>query len=82
MSTAEEAASTHHDRLSVVRPGGSPTWPDIWVPRLERCVRAGDADGALRILRTVVPDYEPSTDVLAEARPALPAPQDVVALPA
>src|SRR5206468_2432151 len=66
MTDAEAGSATRHDRFSVVRPGGSSTWPAIWLPRLERCVAAGDMAGALRLLATIVPDYRPSALVATE----------------
>src|SRR5438552_10630418 len=38
MSEAEEASATRHDRFSVVPAGHLPTWPAIWLPRLQHCV--------------------------------------------
>jgi FlaA1/EpsC-like NDP-sugar epimerase len=71
MSERERLSATQHDRLSVVRAERSPMWPAIWLPRLEQCVRGGDADGALHLLRTIVPDFHPGAGV---ARPAAPGP--------
>ena len=66
MSESEEASATRHDRFSVVPAGHLPTWPAIWLPRLQHCVETGDVAGALRLLGTIIPDYRPSTLVATE----------------
>jgi hypothetical protein len=70
MSEIEATSATRHDRFSVVRSGGVPTWPSIWLPRIKRCVAEGNAAGALRLLASVVPDYRPSALLV----PAIEAP--------
>src|SRR5439155_1498025 len=43
---------------------GPPTWPDIWLPRLQACVERGDVRAALKLLQTIIPAYRPSTLLL------------------
>ena len=69
MTAEEEVAATHHDRIKVVRAAGLPTWPEIWLPRLQACVERGDVRAALTLLRTIIPSYRPST-LLAPAMSA------------
>ena len=47
MTAEEEVAATRHDRIKVVRASGLPSWPDIWLPRLQSCVERGDVRAAL-----------------------------------
>jgi len=61
MTAEEEVAATQHDRIKAVRASGLPTWPDIWLPRLQACVERGDVRAALKLLQTIIPAYRPST---------------------
>jgi FlaA1/EpsC-like NDP-sugar epimerase len=70
MSDEEEVADTYHDRICIVRASGRATFPGIWLPRLEACLRDGDARGAIRLLQTLVPAYRPSIGLLPDAVPA------------
>src|SRR5262249_32479249 len=61
LTTAEEeVGATYHDRIQVVCSEGRTTFPDVWLPRIEAYVRAGDVRAALRLLKVVVPEYTPS----------------------
>ncbi len=61
LTTAEEEVGvTYHDRIKVVCSEGRATFPDIWLPRMEAYVRAGDVRAALRLLKVLVPGYTPS----------------------
>ena len=64
MTAEEEVAATQHDRIKVVQASGPPTWPDIWLPRLQACVERGDVRAALKLLQTIIPAYRPSTLLL------------------
>src|SRR3989442_12364743 len=61
MSEAGEASATRHDRFSVVPAGHLPTWPAIWLPRLQRCVETGDVAGGPPPPRAILPHYPPGT---------------------
>ena len=69
MSDVEEVSATRHDRFSVVRGSATATFPGIWIPRLQRCVTTGDVGGALRLLGTIVPEYQPSGFIESLLRP-------------
>jgi len=73
MTAEEEVAATQHDRIKVVRAGGLPTWPDIWLPRLQACVERGDMRAALQLLQTIIPAYRPSPLILPAMSPAVAA---------
>jgi len=73
MTAEEEVASTHHDRIKVVRAGGLPTFPDVWLPRLQACVERGDMRAALQLLQTIIPAYRPSLLILPAVSAAVAA---------
>jgi FlaA1/EpsC-like NDP-sugar epimerase len=60
----EHVTSAAHDRIRVVH-GPRRVLPSGWLPALHRCVRRGDAAGALRLLQHAVPGYTPSPLALA-----------------
>jgi FlaA1/EpsC-like NDP-sugar epimerase len=66
IADGEEVATTRHDRIKVLRAERPATFPDVWLPRLEACVRTGDVGAALRLLRVLVPAYRPSAPLGAE----------------
>jgi len=70
VADGEEVATTRHDRIRVLRAGRTPSWPDIWLPRLEAYIRTGDVDATLRLLRVLVPAYRPSAALASEPMPA------------
>ena len=61
----EEIATTHHDRIKVLRAGAMPSAPAIWLPRLQRSVEAGDAQAIVALLQELVPAYRPSAQLAA-----------------
>src|SRR5213080_1641764 len=69
MTAEEEVAATQHDRIKAVRASGLPTWPDIWLPRLQACVERGDVRAALKLLQTIIPAYRLSTLLATEMYP-------------
>jgi hypothetical protein len=60
VADGEEIDGTWHDRIKVIRSTAGPNWPEIWLPRLQACVRAGDFDSIIRLLKLLVPAYCPS----------------------
>jgi FlaA1/EpsC-like NDP-sugar epimerase len=86
MTPDEETAATYHDRIKVVRSGGTTTWPAIWLPRMQAYVEAGNLRAALRLLRVLIPEYVPSELVVtaAGAREAaqLDEGEEAIAIPA
>jgi FlaA1/EpsC-like NDP-sugar epimerase len=63
----EEVAATHHASIKVLRSAPAAPWPDIWLPRLEACVEAGNVGATLRLLQVLVPGYRPSAPLAAPA---------------
>jgi FlaA1/EpsC-like NDP-sugar epimerase len=77
MSDDEEVASTYHDRIRVVRAAERATFPGVWLPRIEACVREGDVRAAIRLLQVLVPSYHPSLELVPDtASTATPRPRD------
>ena len=76
----ERVASTHHERIKIVRRRHRPSHPDAWLAGLAAAVRAGDVPTALGLLQRLVPAYTPSpflvplAEQAAAPAPALPAP--------
>jgi FlaA1/EpsC-like NDP-sugar epimerase len=53
----EEVARTSHARLKVLRTVRAAEFPEIWLPRLQRCVERADVASTLRLLKILVPTF-------------------------
>jgi FlaA1/EpsC-like NDP-sugar epimerase len=63
----EEAAATHNDRIKVLR-NGTPHPPADWLVTLQAHVETGDVGATIALIRALVPCYQPSDIVTADAR--------------
>ena len=56
----EEVTTTYHDRVKVLQTVRSAPAAELWLPRLQRSVERGDVLAALRVLKMLVPAFNPS----------------------
>ena len=64
----EAVATTYHDRIRVLRRERKPQAPEGWLIVLDGHLEAGDMSATLRLLRQLVPGYQPSALWAAELR--------------
>jgi FlaA1/EpsC-like NDP-sugar epimerase len=68
MADDEEAGAMLHDRIRVLRPSGPPYAPETWIATLRAHVEIGNVPGVIALIQSLVPGYQPSDVVLADAR--------------
>jgi len=56
----EQVTTTYHDRVKVLQTVRSAPAAEVWLPRLQRSVERGDVLAALRLLKLLVPAFNPS----------------------
>jgi FlaA1/EpsC-like NDP-sugar epimerase len=56
----EQVTTTYHDRVKVLQTVRSAPAAELWLPRLQRSVERGDVLAALRVLKMLVPAFNPS----------------------
>ena len=56
----EQVTTTYHDRVKVLQTVRSAPPAEVWLPRLQRSVERGDVLAALRVLKMLVPAFNPS----------------------
>jgi FlaA1/EpsC-like NDP-sugar epimerase len=61
----EEVARTSHARVKVLRTMKTAAFPEIWLPRLQRCVERADVASTLRLLKILVPTFRATAPAAA-----------------